>query len=173
MRLKNSEHPRPGLLLCFALTVLLSGVLCILLEQDWFLKGHPLYRVPLYSILGVAVTFSLCFTVVDLTNHAAAACCANRGGRPLVESELQVMLVIVSSMLMGVVFGFIFGYEDVEDAARRRDHLVFMRTESICYPIGAVIGAASAVANHYLGEKAEEHRFDPLRDTEFDDEEDY
>jgi hypothetical protein len=48
-----------------------------------------------------------------------------------------------------------------------------MRTESICYPIGAVFGGAAAITNYYLADRNEEARFDPLRDTEFDDEEDY
>lgn len=39
----------------------------------------------------------------------------------------------------------------------------------ICYPIGAILGGAAAIANQYLRENADDHKFDPLKDTAQDD----
>ncbi len=65
-------------------------------------------------------------------------------------------------MIMGFVFGFVFGLLDVEDEKLSNLKIALMREESICYPIGMVLGGASAAYNQYLrGTKNVQH-YDPV-----------
>ena len=95
--------------------------------------------------------------------------CQSEYSKPLVETETQVYLVVTTAVIMGAVFGFIFGLLDVEDVARSHLRVALMREESICYPIGAVLGGCAAAINQWIREQQEQYRFDPLHDDELDD----
>ena len=47
-----------------------------------------LYQVPLYSILGISVTFALLFSIIDLLNYGCA-CMQDESSKPLIETETQ------------------------------------------------------------------------------------
>eukprot|EP00954_Amorphochlora_amoebiformis_P028318 1391483-Amorphochlora_amoeboformis.AAC.3 len=51
--------------------------------------GWGYSAVPLYSILGIAVTFALLFSIIDLVNFCHGSCISTPG-RALVETETQV-----------------------------------------------------------------------------------
>lgn len=62
-----------GFVYCFALLVLVSGVLSFVVDKEWFPTLNPTAKVPMYAMLGVATTFALAFATVDLVNCAARA----------------------------------------------------------------------------------------------------
>eukprot|EP00455_Lapot_gusevi_P020193 TRINITY_DN2145_c0_g1_i2.p2 TRINITY_DN2145_c0_g1~~TRINITY_DN2145_c0_g1_i2.p2 ORF type:complete len:237 (+),score=59.26 TRINITY_DN2145_c0_g1_i2:74-784(+) len=168
-RVRSAGHPKPYVLVSFALLVLFSGILCFVLEKNWFSSIGAGAKIPLYSILGVSVTFALLFSIIDLLNY----CCASwqgEGTKPLIETETQVYLLAASALAMGSVFGLIFGLLDVEDEKLGSLRVALLREQSICYPIGVVLGGLAACANQYLRENASEYRFDPLASDELDDE---
>lgn len=168
-RTQTGDHPHPAMLRTFASLVVLSGVLCFFLEQNWFLHTHANWKVPMYGILGMSVCFGFLFPLIDLVNFF----CAGTGpaARPLIESEKQVQLVAAAAVLMGVVFGLIFGLLDVEDA--RTPPLIkiqLLKAESICYPIGALIGGFAAALNqHYRDNQPHSYGFDHLHDDDLDE----
>jgi hypothetical protein len=47
------------------------------------------HQVPLYSILGISVTFALLFSIIDLLNYGCA-CMQDETSKPLIETETQV-----------------------------------------------------------------------------------
>lgn len=57
-------------------------------------------------------------------------------------------LVVGSACLMGLSFGLVFGLMDVEDAKMSHIRIELMREESICYPIGAIIGGNNITQQH-------------------------
>jgi len=169
-RVKNGEHPRPGLLTTFAILVLFSGLMCFVLENRWFVQMRPGYKVPLYSMLGVSVCFALLFSVIDLINYCSGVCCQSPNSRPIVETETQVYLVVGTAVLMGFVFGLVFGLLDVEDEQISHLRMALLREESICYPIGAAVGGIATVINQWLREKNQETlAFNPLHDEDLDE----
>jgi len=168
-RVKNGDHPRPLLLMGFSSLVLVSGFLCFVLEKDWFIRMSPALKVPLYSILGVAVCFALLFSIIDLINYCCGLC-QHQESKPLVETETQVYLVVTAAVVMGFIFGMVFGLLDVEDADMGHLKVALLREESICYPIGALLGGAASATNQYLREAGDEYSFDTLKnDDELDD----
>lgn len=141
-------------LTCFAILIILSGLVCFVLERNWFVGLTALSKVPLYTILGVSVAFALTFSVVDLINYVLGFLQVSIA-KPLVESTSQVYSVLMLALVMGGIFGFVFGMMDVEDEVSYQMDLSLKREESYCYPIGAVLGCAGGVMNEYFRKQAE------------------
>ncbi|KAF4724596.1 hypothetical protein FOZ63_007442, partial [Perkinsus olseni] len=85
------ETARKKQLQLFASLIVVSGFLCFILEKNWFVGMSPVLKIPLYSILGVSVSFALTFSVVDMINYLLGFLQVVVA-RPLVESTSQVYL---------------------------------------------------------------------------------
>ena len=72
----------------------MSGLLCFILEKDWYFHLHRLLKIPLYSILGISVAFALTFSVIDLVNYVIGFLQGDTLARPWVESQNQISLVL-------------------------------------------------------------------------------
>jgi len=153
-------------LTCFALLIIVSGLLCFTLEREWYHGLTPLMKVPLYMILGTSVAFALTFSVIDLVNYVLGFLQVSIA-KPFVESTAQVYTVLASSLLMGCLFGFIFGVMDVEDEVSYQIRLALLREEHYCYPFGAILGGAVGFANEYIRVQEESQSSLPVG---FDDE---
>lgn len=110
-RVRTSGHPKPCVLISFAILVvlaicfsglvelesqvLISGILCFVLEKNWFSSIGWTTKIPLYSVLGISVTFALLFSIIDLINYGCT-CCQDENSKPLIETETQVPRVFVS-----------------------------------------------------------------------------
>lgn len=155
--------------LCFfACTIILSGVLCFLLDRRMFVGLSPTFKVPLYMTLGLAVAFALTFSIVDVLNYMLGFC-QSSVAKPIVESSQQVYLVLVTSLAMGVVFGFTFGLLDVEDEQAYHIRVALMREEHFCYPMGIALGACAGFGNEYYRQKDDYALYQGVAQTEFDE----
>mmetsp|Transcript_39156 Transcript_39156/g.124477 ORF Transcript_39156/g.124477 Transcript_39156/m.124477 type:complete len:233 (+) Transcript_39156:63-761(+) len=139
-------------LAAFALLIILSGLICFTLEQQWYHGLSPILKVPLYVILGTAVAFALTFSVVDLVNYVLGFLQVSVA-KPFVESAAQVYMVLATALAMGALFGLIFGVMDVEDEVSYQIRLALLREERYCYPVGALLGGAVGFANEYIREE--------------------
>lgn len=129
------EGTRP-LLIIFAWLVVLSGVLCVVLDEQWF-AFSPLVKVPLYSVVGMSVCFAFTFSLLDLVNIVSSRCSSSSA---IIESQDQVYIILLTSLAMGATFGMIFGLMDVEDqrGLDLRDTLIY--EEEHCIPVGVLMG---------------------------------
>lgn len=146
-----TDAAKKPLLFCFSSLVFLSGVLCFVLDENLFSLSSGI-KVPLYLMLGISVCFAFTFSAMDLLNWAVGLC-GTREGRSLVESPLQVYLVLGTAVVLGAVFGFIFGLMDVEDARGPELRERLIEAENICLPIGLVVGAVAGAMNELLGDR--------------------
>lgn len=131
----------------FGLLIVLSGIICFVLEENWIFKLKPHSKIPLYGILGISVSFALNFAIVDLLNYIFSYL---RGGRPIIENSKQVLCIVLMTSAMGAVFGIVFGIVDFEDEEVYHDKLNLMKEESICFPIGGILGAIAGGLNEYF-----------------------
>lgn len=152
---------------CFAGFIILMAFLVWPRNRWLFVSVGPWCKVPLYMILGAAITFALTFTIVDVIN-AIIGCCQASIAKSVVENTQQVHLVLLVSTSMGVLFGFTFGFLDVEDSADVRKAL--MQEEHYCYPMGIVLGAFAGLGNeHYRQGEDGKGEYAMVMQTEFDD----
>ena len=151
-RIRSKAHPiakmMRRILTGFAVMVIISGSLCIFLDTHWF-HFRAIYKIPLYSILGMSVCFAFTFSFMDLLNWLVGTC-QNSDTIALVESKEQVHLVLGSSIIMGFIFGLIFGIMDVEDKHGWALRNALIHEEHYCLPVGLVIGGVAGYLNSVL-----------------------
>eukprot|EP00405_Crypthecodinium_cohnii_P009235 CAMPEP_0206425640 /NCGR_PEP_ID=MMETSP0324_2-20121206/3908_1 /ASSEMBLY_ACC=CAM_ASM_000836 /TAXON_ID=2866 /ORGANISM="Crypthecodinium cohnii, Strain Seligo" /LENGTH=228 /DNA_ID=CAMNT_0053890453 /DNA_START=58 /DNA_END=740 /DNA_ORIENTATION=+ len=141
-------------LAAFGILIIVSGVICFTLEQQWYRGTSPVLKVPLYMVLGTSVAFALTFSVVDLVNYVLGFLQVSVA-KPFVESASQVHMVLGAALAMGALFGFIFGVLDVEDEVSYQIRLALLREERYCYPVGAILGGAVGFTNEYIRDAEE------------------
>ncbi|EKX51072.1 hypothetical protein GUITHDRAFT_102994 [Guillardia theta CCMP2712] len=123
--------PEPGermtrwrfLVFVFSTLILSSGICCFLLNKDWLVGLSPAIKLPMYTILGTSLCFALTFSIVDLINQRNLCCnnaiylgdVADFIVPPVASSSKQIYVVMISSIIMGGIFGLSFGLFDVED----------------------------------------------------------
>lgn len=147
----------------FGLLIVLSGIICFVLEENWIFKLKPHSKIPLYGILGISVCFALNFAIVDVLNYVYEYLVHN--GRPVIENKRQIISIVALTSLMGAVFGVVFGVVDYEDEEMYHKKLDLMKEEFYCFPIGGVLGAVSGGINDYFKSDYVRHN------DEFEDEE--
>ncbi|KAK6590458.1 hypothetical protein RS030_152319 [Cryptosporidium xiaoi] len=136
-------------LLIFSCLITLSGLICFLLENDWFIGTSPIVRVPVYTLLGLSVSFALAFSLVDVVNYLSGLIYSN--DYPLlINSKAQIVFVVCSSLLIGVIFGFLFGL--VEDSHEQIHYIniSMMKQKYYCYVIGIFVGAFCGFGNEVI-----------------------
>lgn len=163
---EDAERRRRIQLNVFGCLILLSGFMCFMLEKDWYFHLASWQKVPLYSILGISVSFALTFSVIDFVNWIVGLVQGNNIARPIVESPNQIYVVLCLAFLMGSIFGCIFGLMQVADATAYKIRLNLLRMEWYCYHIGGFLGAVGGVLNEYL--RHIEVQYSPVS-LEFDD----
>lgn len=156
------------LVMAFACLVMLAGVSCLLLEKDWFHFISPATKVPLYTLLGIALWFALTFSIMDLFNFVGQQVVTRlsngqRAWKPLISTPVQISVVLVAAVLLGVFFGIVFGTLDVEDGGNAGADARFT------LPVGATVcGVVGAVNQAYLGPAATQ-QYAPRGRAAYDD----
>lgn len=149
-------------LIVFACLNIITGVCCFIFETDTLLNLSTLPRIILYSLFGMSSSFALTFGLVDLLNLLAGAY-RPESARPLVESVLQIYVVIITALAMGGLFGCLFGFFEIEnpdsitlfssifqhhqDSTVRLAHAI---DPMLCIPIGIICGGLAGLANEYI-----------------------
>ncbi|OII75635.1 hypothetical protein cand_030650 [Cryptosporidium andersoni] len=136
-------------LLIFAGIIMLSGLLCFMLEKEWFTGLSPLLRVPIYSILGLSISFALAFSLVDVVNYISGLIMGPESPL-LISSRSQILLVISSSLIMGCLFGLIFGLVEDSHSQVHYINISLMKQKHYCYTIGIIQGAICGFGNEVL-----------------------
>ncbi|KAF7459073.1 putative membrane protein [Cryptosporidium felis] len=145
----NNGLDKRGFLLTFAGLIIFSGFICFVLESDWFLGISPFIRVPIYTVLGLSISFAIAFSLVDILNYISGLIVSN--DTPLlVDSKAQIVFVVCSSLFIGIIFGFLFGL--VEDSHEQIHYvnISLMKQKHYCYTIGIIVGALCGFGNEVI-----------------------
>lgn len=161
----DESKSRKQVLLGLALLVSLSGVLCCSIQRSWFFGLPRVAKVLIYTCLGVAIAFAQIFSAIDLINVGFGLCQVTTAVTP-VESTIQVSLIVGAALVMGSIFGFMFGLLDVPNEISYHVRLSLIKEEQICYPIGGALGAMAGFANEYL--RNQEEGYLQLKRAEYD-----
>ncbi len=154
---KNNQLPENlrSMLLVFSSLVIVSGFLCMILDEHWFSFAATI-KVPLYTIVGMSVCFAFTYSLLDVVNamygHFSDGAPNGEGTTTssMIGSEDQVHLILLTSIVMGACFGMIFGLMDVEDqrGLQLRDALI--EDEEYCIPVGIILGGVAGIYNQIL-----------------------
>eukprot|EP01067_Filipodium_phascolosomae_P001321 Filipodium_phascolosomae@DN1891_c0_g1_i1.p1 len=145
---RQANTKSTNMLLVFACLIILSGLSCFFLERNWFHHLSTAAKVPMYSLLGVSVSFSITFAFVDLLNFFGgdfelASESPLRDSSPI-NSTKQVLVLVVGSLLVGLLFGCFFGLLKVGDDPTA-SHKRLVEDRHVCTPIGLITGGVCGV----------------------------
>jgi thiamine transporter ThiT len=120
------------------------------------------YKLPVFALLGCSITLALNVGVLDVINMFFSW---YRGpsAHPFIDNEFQVILMFTISIVMGLIYGLIFGILDLENEPLTRINATLLRQQSIAYPLGALIGGVGGALNQYLREHSASYSYDPLK----------
>lgn len=133
----------------FALMIVAAGIFCFFLDKFWFraLSAHA--KIPMYTVLGTAITYALCFSLTDMLNQGVLYCkCCHEGEEavtPLVSTPMQTWSLMAVGCISGSFYGYLFGLIDVEDDDEFHDR--FKEQEMFCVPLGLLLGGLAGWAN--------------------------
>ena len=123
----------------FAVMSLAAGAMAIFLEKNWFKTIDDSWKVPVYGMMGATYSFVLIYALIEVAEltkeslgyFAGQAMASLRKvlkclwGKqastpkeiyvPLVVINLQYLLLLVSSLVSGGMFGTLFGIIDIEN----------------------------------------------------------
>mmetsp|Transcript_19785 Transcript_19785/g.24121 ORF Transcript_19785/g.24121 Transcript_19785/m.24121 type:complete len:209 (+) Transcript_19785:362-988(+) len=140
-RVKSHEtfQKRVGMYV-FGFLVVVSGLIAFLFEPHWMFDLSRASKVPLYSLLGMSISFALTFSVVDLFNFCGGQCYPNSPG--IIETGSQINLLLAMSVIMGLGYGILFGALDVGGDVEKMKHPAAQLSrqmghdELFCLPFG-------------------------------------
>jgi hypothetical protein len=86
----SREELRHKYLLFLACMLLLSSVFSVMLTFDKVKKMHYILKIPIFSCLGISVTFALTVSIIDIVN-ALFHLIQVKNSRPPINSSRQVL----------------------------------------------------------------------------------
>ncbi|CAD8212431.1 unnamed protein product [Paramecium pentaurelia] len=156
-------------LVCFASVIIASGLICFCLyfDQEWH-KGLNFYtKIPLYVILGMSLSSTICYLTIDLINFFVGLT-QKVQQRTIVETPNQIISFIFISSLIGFLQGLLFSSLDIEDVENKNiSFYLIMFEELLLVPFIIVLGCIGGVFNEYLrlkGSHLQSYTFEPIND---------
>lgn len=145
----QSRTKKNRVLYSISTTAFLAGLICFLFDMEIMAKQNFLIKLPLYSIVGVGLSFAIIFTCLDLLN-IFFSWIQQTNAKSLIETDEQILAVLYNCVAMGFIFGFCFGILDVEDQQSRYLMNAITRDLRVTIPFGFVLGALGGVYNELL-----------------------
>lgn len=162
---EDQYSARKPSLMVFSVLVILSGVISIsLLEHQWYKVLTPMSKIPVYILLGITLNFAIIFGFIDLVNYVIGLFQTSYA-KTIVESQIQIVWVLAISVIMGSIYGFIFGLMDVEDSKRFELQLNLVHEEYACLPFAGFLGFIGGLGNEYFRMRGNKYAsFKPVKD---------
>lgn len=136
-----------------ALFVLASGLLTVFLEKDWARNFPYILKAPIYMLVAMTLCYLVLFALIDLVNFFCSRF-MSENSLNVVESNDQVLSLLLACFGCGTLYGLIFTIMDVEDLSFQNIRRQFFYEETLCVPIGVVGGAVAGLANEILRNNA-------------------
>lgn len=143
------KQTKKNFFIILSVLVILSGFTSFILDHSWFLQLNYIYKTPVYSLLGVAICFTLCFMVIDIINYLSNFL-QNDYSQPIISTYNQYSFILVISCVLGIIYGLIFGIMDLADLSKTYLKAAFIREQNYCIPIGLGFGCITGYMNEYI-----------------------
>ena len=66
--------------------MILCGITSLIIEKDFFVSNHPIIKIPFYGFMGIAISFSVTFSICDIINYTISTC-LNKFSKPIIYSH--------------------------------------------------------------------------------------
>eukprot|EP00914_Ancora_sagittata_P016882 GHVO01033414.1.p1 GENE.GHVO01033414.1~~GHVO01033414.1.p1 ORF type:complete len:234 (-),score=16.13 GHVO01033414.1:129-758(-) len=135
-----------NLMKLLAFVTIATGLSCFLIPRHYIVQSNRVFKVIYYMFAGTAMSFSTLFGIVDIFNYVAGLFQAEYS-RSIIQSRLQILVVLIYTLAVGMNFGFLFGLSDVDKASNTFElNIAFMKDQNSCFPVAMVTGTATGLA---------------------------
>ncbi len=124
------------------------------------------YKIPIYSLLGISISFTLSFLIIDIINTICLRLQSDYS-KPIINSHNQYTFILTVSCMLGIIYGLIFSVMDLEDLSKNYLKSAFIREQNYCIPIGLGFGCITGYMNEYI--RNEYKQMDYEIETVFED----
>jgi len=144
-----TESSRRIFMIMFAVLVFISGIFSFILEERWVYMPAGA-KIPMYAIIGVSLSFALTFSLTEFINLGLCDKCCNTDfeNNPLIGSKKQIFIIFAGSIIMGAIFGVLFGVIDVENDDPQ--HTKFKENLIWSIPLGGILGGVLGFINQFI-----------------------
>lgn len=129
--------------------VIISGLLCLFLDESWTRNFSSFLKVPIYILVAQSLTYIITFGVIDFLNFVLSNF-QSLNSLNFVETQDQIIALMVNCFASGMFYGLIFGLMDIEDDRYWKMKKDFLCEERLCLPIGVLGGFAAGFCNEIL-----------------------
>lgn len=147
-------------LIVFSVVNILTGFFCFTLKRTSLIYLSSTLRFLAYGFLGMSTAFALTYALLDLINFLVGFFRPEMS-HSLVESFLQIYVIIISSLLHGFIFGILFclrdvskmiSYKEILDSSTTDSKIFFLKfiDDRLCFIIGVLCGGLIGLANEYI-----------------------
>eukprot|EP00755_Sulcionema_specki_P013555 Sspe_Gene.54267::Locus_29954_Transcript_2_2_Confidence_0.667_Length_934::g.54267::m.54267 len=92
-----------------------SGIMTLCLKEGWLPGLTPGAKTPMYMILAMSLSFSICYVLIDLALMGAFHVCLASNPADSISSITQVYATVGACIGLGAYIGLLYGLLDVED----------------------------------------------------------
>lgn len=163
----NVKQTKQTSFVVLSILVVISGFTSFILDQNWFMRMNYIYKIPIYSLLGISISFTLAFILMDMINYIAYNF-QNDYSKPVISTQNQYSFILIVSCILGILYGLIFGIMDLEDLSKNYVKAAFIREQNYCIPIGLGFGCITGYMNEYIRNECEKNEYQPV-DVSCDD----
>lgn len=122
---------------CF---IILGSLFSIILHMNYVYTMNYKLKIPLFAVIGIAITFSIAVSMIDVINLLFALFNGEKVSEPPINHHRQIMPVIYLSCIMGFIFGGIFALFDIEDVRLSHISDMLAKEEGFLIPIAVIFG---------------------------------
>lgn len=130
-------------------SVILSGVVCLFLDESWTRNFNSLVKIPVYGLVAQTLNYLVTFGIIDILN-LVLSCFQSKNSLNVVETKDQIISILLCCFSAGVFYGMIFGLMDIEEDTLFRIKNDFLYEERLCVPIGVLSGMVGGFMNEIL-----------------------
>lgn len=150
----ESNKKKELVLFTVSIIVLGAGIICLLIDFDFVTQRSFFIKLPMFALIGTGLSFAVVFTSLDIINYLFIYTRMKKGDldseKGLIDSERQILGVLYNCVLMGFIFGCIFGFLDIEDKRRFELLRTFSLDLNVTIPVGFGLGAIGGLYNELL-----------------------
>jgi len=150
-----SEPSKRIFMIMFAVLVFVSGIFSFVLEERW-VSMSAAGKIPMYAVIGVSLSFALTFSLTEFINLGLCDKCCETDfeNNPLIGTKKQIFMIFAGSIIMGLIFGVLFGVIDVENDDPQ--HTKFKENLIWSIPIGGILGGILGFMNQWIRSSPQE-----------------
>jgi hypothetical protein len=95
-QMSKLNYAKRNFFILLSFMIILTGIISLFLDRNWFLNLNYIYKIPIYTLLGISISFTLSFMIIDIINYICMNCRKESyHSKPVINNSNQVYIYIL------------------------------------------------------------------------------